>query len=185
MPPPGDQPKGRPPRITLTAAQEAKLRTLWPDRTVRASGIMAAINAEDGPRVTNDGTLYAITHRLGLRVRSELWAEQDAAAPAPAAPEPDAPAVPTAEAEAGTLVPAAAPEPAPPDISTTRAPIGNAQFRGAVLPVIPNEKAEVFDAFAAGQTVRDAAADFGIPMSTLSNWHAEWKLAQRQKESAA
>ena len=38
------------------------------------------------------------------------------------------------------------------------------------------EKAEVFEAFDSGMSVRDAAAEFGLPMSTLANWHAEWKL---------
>lgn len=68
---------------------------------------------------------------------------------------------------------------------SARPPTGKALFRGAALPAVPDEKAEVFEAFDAGATVRDVAADFGTAMSTLSNWHAEWKLARRQQEAAA
>jgi hypothetical protein len=58
--------------------------------------------------------------------------------------------------------------------------------RGAPPPPIAapvaagDEKAEVFEAFSAGQTVRDVHADLGLPLSTLSNWHAEWRLPGRK-----
>jgi hypothetical protein len=32
-------------------------------------------------------------------------------------------------------------------------------------------------------TVRDVAAEMGLPLSTLSNWQAEWRL--KRKEAAA
>lgn len=48
----------------------------------------------------------------------------------------------------------------------------------------PDPKAEAFDAFDAGQTVRAVAEDFGLPLSTLSNWQAEWKLARRKDVAA-
>jgi DNA-directed RNA polymerase specialized sigma24 family protein len=44
-------------------------------------------------------------------------------------------------------------------------------------------KAEVIEALNAGQTVRAIAEDFGLPISTVSNWHAEWK--QRSGSAAA
>jgi hypothetical protein len=42
-------------------------------------------------------------------------------------------------------------------------------------PSPPDEKAEAFDLFSAGSTVRDVHADLGTAISTLANWHAEWK----------
>ena len=38
-----------------------------------------------------------------------------------------------------------------------------------------SEKDEAFEMFAAGLTVRDVHADLGTPISTLTNWHAEWQ----------
>lgn len=72
--------------------------------------------------------------------------------------------------------PSPAPQPVPEPPTFEAAPRGNARSRGAALPAVPDDKAEVFEAFDGGMTVRDAAAEFGLPMSTLSNWHAEWKL---------
>lgn len=179
--PPGDRRPLRTQRITLTPAQEAKLRALWADRDVRGSGIRDALNALDGPRITNDGTLYGVAHRLGLRTRGELWAEEDAAAAStePAAVTTDAAPQPTAPA----------PEPAArPDGRIAKAWAG-APGKGATLPVAAARgddiKAEAFDAFDRGLTVRDIAADFGEPIATLSTWQAEWRLLRKQQETAA
>jgi hypothetical protein len=194
--PPADRPQGRKQRITLTPDQEAKLRELWPAQGVNGNAIRAAINAIGEPQVTNDGTLYSIAHRLGLGVRSALWAEAENAAVAAVLAGADH------SADAGEMVPAATPEaaqpadpapiaqpdpqpdppPAPPHArhANPRHPLS-----GGDLPGEAGVKAEVFEAFDAGSNVRNVAADFGIAMSTLSNWHAEWKLAQRRQESAA
>jgi hypothetical protein len=166
MPPPADRPKGRPPRITLTAEQEAKLRELWPVQSVSGKDIRAAINAFDGPQITNDGTLYSVAHRLDLGVRGALWAERASGKAAYIPDEAAAPRLPAAE-------PAAIAEPSP-----TREAHDSSE-----PPAMPQDKREAFEGFDAGQTVRDVAADLGIPLSTLSNWHAEWKLA-RKREAA-
>ena len=48
-----------------------------------------------------------------------------------------------------------------------------------IEPVKPgDDRADAFDAFAAGQTVRQVAADFGLPVDQIVNWHAEWKATQ-------
>lgn len=54
-----------------------------------------------------------------------------------------------------------------------------------IAPARKDEKGEVFDAFDAGMTVRDASVEFGLPLSTLANWQAEWRLARKQMETAA
>lgn len=41
------------------------------------------------------------------------------------------------------------------------------------------EKAEAMELFAAGQTVRQVAADLGATISVVASWHAEWKLRRR------
>jgi hypothetical protein len=188
--PPVDPPKGRPARITLTAEQEAKLRELWPHRGVRAADIRSQVNALGDAQITNDGTLYSVAHRLGLRLRTELWADQDSTAATATAAETDGapPADASAPAAGEDDVTDHAPEPAlqPEQPAPPRAPPprGNSQFRGASLPAVPDDKADAFQAFDAGQSVRDVHADTGLPLSTLSNWQAEWKLASRKGNAA-
>jgi hypothetical protein len=179
-------------RITLTPAQEEKLRELWHQLDVSAVKIRKALSAMDGPPVQSDATLYRLAAKLGLRLRSVLLHEQqEAEEAADATPEP----APAADHSADADEKVAAPEPAP---SPARAPTpaqdahgqtvrasAHVPTKGALLPATQDsEKAEAFEAFDAGQTVRDVAADLGIPLSTLSNWHAEWKLRAR-KDAAA
>jgi hypothetical protein len=54
-----------------------------------------------------------------------------------------------------------------------------------IAPARKDEKGEVFDAFDAGMTVRDASVEFGLPLSVLANWQAEWRLARKQMDAAA
>ncbi len=183
--PPGDHRPTRTQRITLTDAQEAKLRALWADRTVRGAAIREAVNALDGPRVTNDGTLYSIAHRLGLRTRSEVWAEQDNATHADARE-------PAATAGVATPLPAEPPSAEPPPAPAPPAPdavepAGRPRIGPGPIPAALTSagdlKAEVFDAFDRGLSVRDIAADFGEPIAMLSAWQAEWRLRQKQGAS--
>jgi len=46
-------------------------------------------------------------------------------------------------------------------------------------------KAEVFEAFDKGLSVRDIAADFGEPIAKLSAWRAEWSLARKHQVGTA
>jgi hypothetical protein len=50
-----------------------------------------------------------------------------------------------------------------------------APYRPPVVRAGEDQKAEVFDAFTAGQTVRAVAKDFDLPLSVVSTWQAEWK----------
>jgi hypothetical protein len=50
-----------------------------------------------------------------------------------------------------------------------------APYRPPVVRAGEDQKAEVFDAFTAGQTVRAVAEDFDLPLSVVSTWQAEWK----------
>jgi hypothetical protein len=136
---------------------------------VRNAVIRDRLNQLDGPQISNDGTLYGIAHRLGLRTRGEIWAEQDAAAaPAPDEAPPASPEAPAAWPDP----PPASPQPtaeAPPVETPTLSFPEDAQGR------------EVWEAFDSGMSVRDVGADFGIPLSTLTNTHAQWQLARRKE----
>jgi hypothetical protein len=155
------------PSEVRTAARFAAFPALWMDPALSVADIHARMNAMPGAEVKTSTQLYGWAKKAGLPTQRPL-------PPADIEDEHDA-----AEAAAPE---ASEPPPSPPIEPPHR---GNSQFRGAALPAVPDEKAEVFDAFTAGQTVRDVAADFGLPLSTLSTWHAEWKLAQRQKDAAA
>lgn len=179
-------------RITLTPAQEEKLRELWHQLDMPAHEIRKALSAMDGPPVQSDATLYRLAGKLGLRLRSVLLHEQqDAEEAADATPEPAPAADHSAHADEKVAPPPSPPH--PPARASTPAPdahgltvraSAHAPRKGALLAAgQDSEKAEAFEAFEAGQTVRDVAADLGIPLSTLSNWHAEWKL--RTKEAAS
>lgn len=41
----------------------------------------------------------------------------------------------------------------------------------------------VMDTLHALLAERDVAADFGLPLTTLGNWHAEWKLARKDQSA--
>ncbi|WP_338147888.1 helix-turn-helix domain-containing protein [Neoroseomonas alkaliterrae] len=99
---------------------------------------------------------------------------------------------PQSAARTSPATPAAAEETTEPDApppqpaATTRRPAKASADRApkpAPLPIRTDEKAEAFECFAAGMTVRDVAAEMGLPLSTLSNWQAEWRL--KRKEAAA
>jgi hypothetical protein len=143
-------------RVAYTDAQKARLRELWPRLDVSATAIRKALSKMDGPAVNSNATLYRLAAQLGLRLRSVLRDEQREAT----------------ETAAMADLPPAREEPA--ELRHDQA---------QRVPSLParqgDEKAEAFDAFDAGQSVRDVAADTGTPLSTLSNWHAEWKLRRR------
>lgn len=137
-------------------AQEAGLRDLWTtDATVAA--IIARLGEMDGPKISAKSTIYRMARLLDLPVpRPVAMRPEDQ--PAPAEPQPE-------------------PQPAPPPAehgSTAKAWAGSPR-KGALLPAVPDDRAEVFEAFDGGMTVRDVAAEFGLPLSTLSNWQAEWR----------
>lgn len=154
------------PSAHCTPEREALFRALWPDPAHTVPEIHRRINALPGPRLTASQSLYNWAKRFGLPSQRPFLA-----APTPEAEQPEqADAEPTAEPPPQPKDPDPAPEPvsaapATPPISAT------------------DEKAEVFDAFDAGQTVRDVAADFGLPLTTLGNWHAEWKLARKDQSA--
>lgn len=139
----------------------------------------------DGPRITNDGTLYSVAHRLGLGTRSALWAAQDAAESPPAeqdAAAPDPVAEPPIDAS-----PAPAPEdegPAEP-AQPPRPKLRGSEVVPAVVTSRDDVKAEAFEAFDRDLTVRDIAADFGEPIATISMWQAEWRLLRKQQQGTA
>lgn len=55
-----------------------------------------------------------------------------------------------------------------------------------IEPIKPgDDKADAFEAFAAGQTVRQVATDFGLPVDVVVNWHAEWKATQTSQRAAS
>ncbi|MBU8543971.1 MULTISPECIES: helix-turn-helix domain-containing protein [Roseomonadaceae] len=56
--------------------------------------------------------------------------------------------------------------------------------RRADLPAEHPDKAEARAMFAGGGTARDIAADFGIPLATVSTWIAEWRLLARTAGAA-
>jgi hypothetical protein len=149
------------PSEVRTEERFAAFPALWHDVRLSVGDIQARINAMPGKPMASSTQLYGWAKKAGLPTQRGMPDE---------APDTD-------DAPEG----AASPPETPMREATPR---GNSQFRGAALPAVPDEKAEVFDAFTAGQTVRDVAADFGLPLSTLSTWHAEWKLAQRQKDAA-
>lgn len=91
-----------------------------------------------------------------------------------------APSVPLDVPATPQIAPAPEPEAAPSAVEPTPEPARPASVSArAYIPAQTDDKAEVFEAFDGGMTVRDAAADFGLPLSTLSNWHTEWKLARK------
>ena len=65
-------------------------------------------------------------------------------------------------------IPAAAPLPEP--------PLGPAFIAPATTP--EQDKAEAWECFAKGWTVRQVREDFCVLMDTASAWYAEWKRAQ-------
>lgn len=125
-------------------------------------------------------------HARGARAAKQAAAQpvdDQPAAPAAAAPpsiDPPAASSSTAAAPAEPAEPAMQPEAPEPAQAAGGAIVADrpsyARDRGAVLPAVDPDKAEAFGLFDAGMTVRDAHADLGTPLSTLSNWHAEWKL---------
>lgn len=163
--PPGERrPRNGRLAARLTPERAAVFAELWRDPSLRNREIRDRLNALPGLEIPGDPALYAMAERLGLPKRGALGAVPQPS-PLPPLPDPDEPP--------------AQPIAAPPDAQ----PRPNGLGARAALPAIPPEKAEVFDAFAGGMTVRDVAAEFGIAMSTLTNWHAEWKL--RTKEAAS
>lgn len=143
-----------------TPEREALFRALWPDPTCTVSEIHRRINELRGPRLTASQSLYNWAKRFGLPTQRSFLSPAAEPAAAPAGAVADGPAEdPRAESiEAAT--------------SSTETP-------RTTPPAPADEKAEVFEAFDAGQTVRDVAADFGVPLSVLSNWRAEWRLARK------
>lgn len=171
--------------ITLTPAQEDTLRKLWHQLDVPAHEIRKALSAMDGPPVQSDATLYRLADKLGLRLRSVLRHEQQEAAEVAAAEDAATQAEAPAPEPAPTPPPARAAAPAQDAHGQTVRASAHVPTKGPLLPATQDsEKADAFACFDAGQTVRDVAADLGIPLSTLSNWHAEWKLRAR-KDAAA
>lgn len=83
--------------------------------------------------------------------------------------------MPTELAEVSTI----SPEPAlpPPDVSAATEATPALSF-----PEDPQGR-EVWEAFDSGMSVRDVGADFGIPLSTLTNTHAQWQLTRRKELS--
>jgi hypothetical protein len=176
----------------------ALLRRLWGE-PLTMNEIIDRLNEIDGPTILHKGAVYVMAKELGLT--TPRHATQDAAPPPdaqlpPAEPD-DSPAEPEAEADTPDHEPTE-PDPADPPADAVRHPTPptdpnpparpaniRAPLAGGDLHGEAGQKAEVFDFWAAGQSVRDAGAEFGIALSTLSTWHAEWKLAQRQKETAA
>lgn len=137
-------------------AQEAALRDLWPtDATVAA--ITQRLSEMDGPTISAKSTIYRMARLLNLPVPRPVAA---GAEESPAFPEPD---------------PQPAPVPAPVEHGSTAKAWAGSPRKGALLPAVPDDRAEVFEAFDGGMTVRDVAAEFGLPLSTLSNWQAEWR----------
>lgn len=136
----------------LTEERKALLRDLWGDASLSVPAIHRRLMTLPGKQLASSNALYGWARSLGLPVPRPLPPEAPATDPPGPAPDPEA-----------------APEPEP-QPEADRAP--------AVLrPPEPDPaKAEAFQLFDAGQTVRDVNADLGTPLSTLSNWHAEWKL---------
>jgi hypothetical protein len=139
------------------------LRKLWADPSVSVRQIHARICMLPGPKPQAHKAMYGWAKRIGLPTQRPYAVAMAAAAPAEAPATTAAEAAPHHGAEDQKAATPDAPPPATPP--ATPAPAAPA-----------DEKAEVFDAFASGMTVRDVAAEFGLPLSVLSNWHAEWKL---------
>jgi hypothetical protein len=154
-----------------TPERDALLVALYPAQGVRAE-VLDALNKLPGPPIESPNAIKARAHRLNLRLSDEgmkrVGAELAAKARAGLAAK-------RAERRAEiAAVSEPEPEPLPAPIEPPPPP----------APVVLDDKADAFDAFDAGQSVRAVHEDFGLPLSTLSNWHAEWKRT-RAKEQAA
>lgn len=146
--------------------------------------LLARVNALPGDPIASADSMRKQAAALGIERRQEAakWAQgakwrAAGAAPPTFAAEP----APAADhiAEPSEMV--HAPEPAPHIHGCTAKAWAGSPRKGAMLPVTQgDDKAEAFECFDAGMTVRDVAADFGLPLSTLSMWQAEWKLRSKK-----
>lgn len=154
------------PASSATKQRMEMLAETWPDATISTAEIFRRWNALPGKPLATSNALYRFAGKLGLPT-------QRAIAPAPQAePEPPAAApAPPADPAPTSVAPA---EPAPPP-AVPAAP-------ALSFPEDPQGR-EIWEAFDSGMSVRDVGADFGIPLSTLTNTHAQWTLARRKELS--
>jgi hypothetical protein len=183
------------PSEVRTAERFAAFPALWMDPALSVTEIQARMNAMPGKPLSTNTQLYGWAKKAGLPTQRPLPSAEPDTTPEEAPPpatEAEAPIATEAVPEPTPEPPPepAAPAPEPPadtrahvDQRTARAS-AHATKKGATLPAVQDDKADAFDAFEAGQSVRDVHADFGLPLSTLSNWHSEWKLARRQDPAA-
>lgn len=193
--------------VTTTPDRLAMLDRLWPDASVTVATILREWNALPGKPLVRPQALYKIAGKAGLPtvrgtpVPPAALPRVAETAPPPAAAAPPPPPEPDHIAEAGEMAPAVAPpppvapaaaDPAEPGHTATNPPEDPAPDtrppygKRAIPPLVTaaqDVKAEAFDAFARGLTVRDIAADFGEPAATVSMWHAEWRLKNRVSAS--
>jgi len=180
-----------------TPERIALLRRMWPDQALSIRQIHEAWNALPGPTFESGNSLYGIARMLGLPSQRMAIAAAPPAAPAaedppiaippaPGRPEPEP--APTADHFPETTKMVGAPTAPPIDARIAKAWAGT-PGKGATLPVSAARgddiKAEAFEAFDRGLTVRDIAVDFGEPIATLSTWQAEWRLLRKQQEQGA
>ena len=175
-------------RVTVwTAERQAALRARFPDSTDDAA-LLAHLNTRPGGGpIASVEAMRKQADELGIRrgpaaaeqlrrarsaaankarhARTAAPSQAEAAPPAatPADPPIEIPPPPTTAA-----IPAAAPPPEPPR--------GPAFIARATTP--EQDKAEAWECFAKGWTVRQVREDFCVLMDTAAAWYAEWQRAQ-------
>lgn len=164
-----------------TAEREALLRADLPD-CVDTRALLARINALPGEPVASVDSMRQRAKALGIRrsVEAARFA-QGAARQGMRKPLEKPARDPTPDATAAA--PDAQPPPRP--HAQTAAAWAGSPRKGALLPArADDEKADAFEAFASGQSVRQVAEDFGAALSVIATWHAEWKARQAKREAA-
>lgn len=78
----------------------------------------------------------------------------------------------------------AQPEPAPAATQAAPEPAPAAPPARPAAPAPRDDKADAFEAFDAGVTVRGYEAESGLPLGTIATWHAEWKRRSSQERAA-
>lgn len=176
------------PTAQITAQRARLFMKLWPNRAASARQILRALNELPGARIADKaGGQMAYYFAKVLRLPT---ARGDAYGwPGGAFVPPEAPPAPASQDDVGIPISAAPeaqpgePAPAPPPV--LHPPVNNRtredSRRAGAFSNADAVQREAEECFAAGMGPRTVADQMRLPLSSVSNWHADWRRAQQPR----